>query len=116
VLSFVVPAHNEELLLGHTLGAINDAARALGEPFEVRVADDASTDRTADAARAVIGNGRGEGRTIQCSGPWRHEVFFKTGRIRAASHFPIAAPVPGGHRCERAIRIESQVAIATGFA
>jgi len=52
VISFVVPAYNEELLLGRTLRAINDAARALGLPFEVVVADDASTDRTADVARA----------------------------------------------------------------
>jgi glycosyltransferase involved in cell wall biosynthesis len=51
-ISFVVPAHNEEQLLGRTLEAIERAARALGEPFEVIVVDDASTDRTADIARA----------------------------------------------------------------
>jgi glycosyltransferase involved in cell wall biosynthesis len=51
MISFVIPAYNEELLLGRTLRALNDAARPLGEPFEVVVADDASTDRTAAVAR-----------------------------------------------------------------
>jgi glycosyltransferase involved in cell wall biosynthesis len=51
-ISFVIPAHNEERLLGRTLEAIDRAARALGEAFEVIVADDASTDRTAEIARA----------------------------------------------------------------
>lgn len=51
--SFVVPAYNEEALLGRTVAALGDAGRALGEPFEVVVADDASTDRTAEVARAA---------------------------------------------------------------
>ncbi len=51
MLSFVVPAYNEEQLLGRTLRALNAAAHALGEPFEVLVADDASTDRTPEIAR-----------------------------------------------------------------
>jgi glycosyltransferase involved in cell wall biosynthesis len=50
VLSFIVPAYNEELLIGGTLEALNDAGTALGQPFEVVVADDASTDRTAAIA------------------------------------------------------------------
>jgi glycosyltransferase involved in cell wall biosynthesis len=50
VLSFVVPAHNEELLLGRTLAAIHAAARRVGKPYEIVVADDASTDRTAAVA------------------------------------------------------------------
>ncbi|MDZ4688943.1 MAG: glycosyltransferase [Planctomycetaceae bacterium] len=51
MISFVIPAYNEELLLGRTLDAVNDAARGLELPFEVVVADDASTDRTATVAR-----------------------------------------------------------------
>jgi glycosyltransferase involved in cell wall biosynthesis len=50
VISFVVPAHNEERLLGATLTAITLAAQAVGERFEIVVADDASTDRTAGVA------------------------------------------------------------------
>jgi len=51
VVSFIVPAYNEELLIGRTLMALADAGSALGQPFEVVVADDASTDRTAAIAR-----------------------------------------------------------------
>src|SRR5207302_2484064 len=51
MISFIIPAHNEEQLLGHTLTALTAAARALGQPFEIVVVDDASTDRTAVIAR-----------------------------------------------------------------
>jgi glycosyltransferase involved in cell wall biosynthesis len=51
VISFIVPAHNEEALIGRTLSALHESARALGEPYEVVVADDASTDRTGAIAR-----------------------------------------------------------------
>ena len=50
MISFVVPAHNEELLLGRTLASIHAAARRSGRPYEIVVADDASTDRTAAVA------------------------------------------------------------------
>jgi glycosyltransferase involved in cell wall biosynthesis len=51
VISFVVPAHNEEACLGATLRALDQAARDVGEPFEVIVVNDASTDRTASIAQ-----------------------------------------------------------------
>jgi len=47
MISFVVPAHNEAELLGRTLAALGAAAQAAGEPWEVIVVNDASTDRTA---------------------------------------------------------------------
>lgn len=52
MISFIVPAYNEETLIGATLIAVNEAAASIGEPFEVVVADDASTDRTATIAEA----------------------------------------------------------------
>jgi len=51
VVSFIIPAFNEELLLGSTLCALSDTACASGHPFEVVVVDDGSTDRTATIAR-----------------------------------------------------------------
>jgi glycosyltransferase involved in cell wall biosynthesis len=51
MISFIIPAYNEEQLLGRTLTALNAAARALSQPFEIVVVDDASTDRTAAIAR-----------------------------------------------------------------
>lgn len=50
MISFIVPAYNEERFLARTLAALHDAARGLGEPYEVVVADDASTDGTAALA------------------------------------------------------------------
>jgi len=51
-IAFVIPAHNEELLIGRAVRAVTEAGRACGEPFEVVVACDACTDRTAEIARA----------------------------------------------------------------
>jgi glycosyltransferase involved in cell wall biosynthesis len=51
MISFIVPAHNEELLLGQAVSALQRAGQASGESFEIIVVDDASTDRTADIAR-----------------------------------------------------------------
>jgi len=52
MISFVVPAYNEEQLLGRTLDAIHAAGRSSGRPYEVIVVDDGSSDRTAAVARA----------------------------------------------------------------
>ncbi len=51
MISFVIPAHNEEKLLPRTLDAIHVAAQALEQQYEIIVASDASTDATADVAR-----------------------------------------------------------------
>lgn len=47
MISFIVPAYNEERLLGATLDALHAAGLAVGEGYELIVVDDASTDRTA---------------------------------------------------------------------
>jgi len=47
MISFVVPAYNEEALIGRTLDALNRAGQNLEEPYEIVVVDDASSDRTA---------------------------------------------------------------------
>lgn len=51
MISFIVPAHNEQVCLARTLEAINESARAVGKPYEIIVVDDASTDKTAEIAR-----------------------------------------------------------------
>lgn len=53
MLSVIVPAHNEARLLGDTLAALSDALRAVGVEHETWVVDDASTDVTAEIARAA---------------------------------------------------------------
>jgi glycosyltransferase involved in cell wall biosynthesis len=50
MLSFIVPAYNEETELPRTLASITGAAEAAQQPFEIIVVDDASTDATAQIA------------------------------------------------------------------
>lgn len=52
LISFVVPAYNEEVMIGATVRALHASASAVGEPYEVLVVDDDSTDATASVARA----------------------------------------------------------------
>jgi glycosyltransferase involved in cell wall biosynthesis len=52
-MSFIVPAHDEALLIGATLDALHAAARGLRLDYEIIVADDASTDDTAVIAEAA---------------------------------------------------------------
>lgn len=51
MISFIVPAYDEERLLGATLAALHAAGQTVGEPYEIVVVDDGSTDRTAGIAR-----------------------------------------------------------------
>lgn len=51
MLSFIIPAYNEEKLIGSTIEAIRAACVNIVEEFEIIVADDASDDRTAAIAR-----------------------------------------------------------------
>jgi glycosyltransferase involved in cell wall biosynthesis len=51
VISFIVPAFNEELELPFTLAAIRSAASSAGEEYEIIVVDDASTDATVEVAK-----------------------------------------------------------------
>lgn len=50
MISFIVPAYNEELELSCTLAAIRAAVAGLAEPHEIVVVDDASTDATPEIA------------------------------------------------------------------
>ncbi len=50
MISFVVPAYNEANYLAPALQSIHAAAKEVGEPYEIVVANDASTDATAEIA------------------------------------------------------------------
>lgn len=50
MISFIVPAYNEEQCLAETLDALHQTGRVLGEKYEIVVADDGSTDQTAAIA------------------------------------------------------------------
>lgn len=51
MISFIVPAHDEERLIGATLEALGTTIQALVDECEVIVVADASTDATAEIAR-----------------------------------------------------------------
>ena len=51
MISFIVPAHNEEAWVGRCVSAIRNGAESLGEPHEIIVVDDGSGDATASIAR-----------------------------------------------------------------
>src|ERR1700680_4934549 len=51
MISFIVPAFNEELELPATLAAIRSAATSARQEYEIIVVDDASTDATAERAK-----------------------------------------------------------------
>jgi glycosyltransferase involved in cell wall biosynthesis len=53
MLSFIVPAYNEERELARSLASIRHAAEAAQQAFEIIVVDDASTDATAEIAKAA---------------------------------------------------------------
>jgi glycosyltransferase involved in cell wall biosynthesis len=53
LLSLVIPAYNEESRLPATLRRISDALEAYGEPYEVLVVVNGSTDRTAEVVKAA---------------------------------------------------------------
>src|SRR5213079_224674 len=50
MISFIIPAYNEELELSSTIAAIRVAASDVTLPYEIIVVDDASTDMTAELA------------------------------------------------------------------
>ncbi len=54
MLSFIVPAHNEQACLAGTLKAIHEAAKSTDQPYEIVVVDDASTDATVEIAQQNV--------------------------------------------------------------
>jgi len=51
MITFIIPAHDEEFLIGRTISALH-AGGARNEPYEIIVVDDASTDATTTVAQA----------------------------------------------------------------
>jgi glycosyltransferase involved in cell wall biosynthesis len=51
MISFIIPAHNEEAWIGRCVSAIRNGAGSPDEPHEIIVVDDGSSDATASIAR-----------------------------------------------------------------
>lgn len=52
MISFIIPAHNEQAWIGRCIAAIRKSVETIGEPHEIIVVNDASTDATAALAAA----------------------------------------------------------------
>lgn len=52
MISFILPAHNEETLIGRALASIHESAQAARVAYEIIVVNDASTDATREVALA----------------------------------------------------------------
>ena len=77
MLSFIIPAYNEELELPLAIAAIRAAAAHAHQPQEIVVVDDASTDRTAEIAA-----GRGA-RVVPVGLPWDNTPRLNSQSLRA---------------------------------
>ena len=58
MLSFVIPAHNEEHWIATCINSILGAMQNIAEPFELIVVDDASTDSTSQIAEQLFNDWR----------------------------------------------------------
>jgi glycosyltransferase involved in cell wall biosynthesis len=75
LLTLVIPAYNEELRLPATLVKVSEAFEARGEPYEVLVVVNGSTDRTEDVVKAaaerndnirlIVTHSPGKGRAVR---------------------------------------------------
>src|ERR1041385_6871053 len=53
MISFIIPAHNEEHWIRQCLDSIRSTMEKVGEAYEIIVVDDASTDSTLEIARRM---------------------------------------------------------------
>lgn len=53
MISFILPAHNEEAFIGQAIGAIHSSIANTGNQFEIIVVNDASTDKTGTVASSL---------------------------------------------------------------
>ncbi len=84
-ISIVVPAHNEEYVIGQTIQYIDRAAAYYGQPVELIVIDNASRDATTEIARATIENCHAlRGTVLHVSSPGKAHALNEG--IARASH------------------------------
>ena len=97
-LSIVVPAYNERLRLGRSLGQIRDYLADSGRPAETVVVDDGSTDGTAELAAGLAGRGlalrvlrnpanRGKGYSV------RRGMLAADGEVLLMTDADLSAPI-----------------------
>jgi glycosyltransferase involved in cell wall biosynthesis len=106
MISFIVPAHNEEFELSSTLAAIHGAASDLGKPYEIVVVDDASTDATPEIAA------RADAKVIRIN---RRQIAAARNAGARASQGEYLFFVDADTRINRAHASEAIAALETGY-
>jgi dolichyl-phosphate beta-glucosyltransferase len=114
-LSVVVPAFEEERRLGPTLDRIGEFLRGRGDPFEVLVVDDGSTDGTVAVATGRIpevrvvslGANRGKGAAVRAG------VLEAAGDHILVSDADLSTPIEEIEKLERALGAGADVAIGS---
>jgi len=76
VISVVIPAYNEERTIGEVLSKTIQVMENFGNPYEIIVVDDGSTDKTREAASSykvtVLTNGINKGKGYALRKGFRH--------------------------------------------
>lgn len=118
MLSIVIPAYNESRRLSSSLERIFAYCDRRGEPFEVIVVDDGSTDGTAEAVRARFGQrpalrvlsyaeNRGKGYAV------RHGLRNARGDLVLFTDADLSTPIEDLEKLEAAIGEGADIAIGT---
>jgi len=114
-LSVVIPAFNEALRLPATLERIRRQLEARGQPFEIVVVNDGSSDATAEVARAAgapvellhHAQNRGKGHAVRAG------MLAARGERRLMTDADLSTPIEELERLEAAIRAGADVAIGS---
>ncbi|MBO0695522.1 MAG: glycosyltransferase [Verrucomicrobia bacterium] len=107
MISFIVPAYNEEKELSSTLAAIRDAVSGASQPFEIIVVDDASTDSTAEIA------GQAGARVVSIH---RRQIAAARNAGARAAHGEYLFFVDADTRIERNHIAEAMAVLKAGYA
>src|SRR5947199_847836 len=107
MISFIIPAHNEEFELSSTLAAIHAAASSAAQPYEIIVVDDASTDATSEIAA------RAGAKVIRIN---RRQIAAARNAGARAAQGEYLFFVDADTRINRGHIVEAIIAIRTGYA
>src|SRR5437016_5417401 len=107
MISFIIPAHNEEHELPATLAAVHAAASNAEQPYEIIVVDDASTDGTPEIAS------RAGAKVIRIN---RRQIAAARNAGARAAQGEYLFFVDADTRINRGHIVEAIIAIRTGYA
>ena len=97
--SFVVPVQNEQEGLEHFIGRLKIVADELGEPYEILLVNDGSTDDTASVIRRLAETDK-HVKSVELSRSFGRQVALLAGHDYACGKAVISLDADGRHRPE----------------